>query len=158
MQTPSLLLLLGAIITGAVVPFQAGGNAAMGRALGHPLWGSVVSLCVSLICIAPILAVARVKAPALGQLAHTPPWVWIGGMVGLLYITGALMLMPRLGAAGFIVAALAGQMLASVLIDHFGLVGLAARPVDIHRLAGLALVMAGLLVMQGQALWSRAAT
>ena len=83
MQTPSLLLLLGAIITGAVVPFQAGANAAMGRALGHPLWGSVVSLCVSLICIAPILAVARVKAPALGQLAHTPPWVWIGGMVGL---------------------------------------------------------------------------
>ena len=53
MQTNSLFLILAAIVSGAVVPFQAGPNAILGRTLGHPLWGTLISLCVSLACILP---------------------------------------------------------------------------------------------------------
>ena len=151
MQTNALLLILAAVITGAVVPFQAGANAVLGRTLGHPLWGTVVSLCVSFACILPVLALARVEAPTLSSLAHAPRWVWIGGVVGVAYITGALMLVPKLGAAGFITAAIAGQMLASIIIDHWGLVGLPRKPVPLTRLAGLGLIFLGLVVMQLQA-------
>lgn len=56
MNMNPLFLLVAALITGAVVPFQAGANAFMGRSLGHPLWGAAVSLLVSIICIVPIMA------------------------------------------------------------------------------------------------------
>ncbi|EFH12931.1 DMT family transporter [Pseudoroseomonas cervicalis] len=144
----ALPLILAAIATGAVVPFQAGANALLGRTLGHPLWGSCVSLCVSLACLLPLMALARVEAPALSQLAQAPRWIWIGGLAGVVYVTGALLLAPRLGAAGFIAAAIAGQMLASVLVDQWGLVGLPQKPVSLPRLAGLGLILLGLLVMQ----------
>ncbi|QXC52867.1 DMT family transporter (plasmid) [Agrobacterium salinitolerans] len=152
MQTNALFLILAAVISGAVVPFQAGANAALGRTLGHPLWGTLVSLCVSFACIVPVMVLAKVQAPTLSYLAQAPRWIWIGGVVGVVYITGALMLAPKLGAAGFIMAAIAGQMLASIVIDQWGLVGLPQKPVSWSRLAGLGLIILGLLVMQLQAL------
>ncbi|OCW59599.1 DMT family transporter [Hoeflea olei] len=152
MQTNALFLILAAIVTGAVVPFQAGANAALGRTLGHPLWGTLVSLCVSFACIVPVMLLAKVQAPTLSNLAQAPRWIWIGGVVGVVYITGALMLAPKLGAAGFIIAVIAGQMLASILIDQWGLVGLPQKSVSWSRLAGLGLIFLGLIVMQLQAL------
>lgn len=152
MQTNALLLIIAAIITGAVVPFQAGANAALGRTLGHPLWGTLISLCVSFACIVPVMLLAKVQAPTLANLAQAPRWIWIGGVVGVVYITGALMLAPKLGAAGFIMAVIAGQMLASMIIDQWGLVGLPQKPVSWSRLAGLGLIVLGLVVMQMQAL------
>ncbi|WP_372001187.1 DMT family transporter [Tistrella mobilis] len=151
MHTSSLLLTLAAVVSGAVVPFQAGANAALGRTLGHPLWGTAISLCVSFACILPVMLLARVEMPALSNLAQAPRWIWIGGIVGVVYITGALVLAPKLGAAGFITAAIAGQMLASVVIDHWGLVGLPQKPVSLPRFAGLGLIILGLIVMQLQA-------
>lgn len=152
MQTNALLLIIAAIITGAVVPFQAGANAALGRTLGHPLWGTLISLCVSFACIVPVMLLAKVQAPTLANLSQAPRWIWIGGVVGVVYITGALMLAPKLGAAGFIMAVIAGQMLASMIIDQWGLVGLPQKPVSWSRLAGLGLIVLGLVVMQLQAL------
>lgn len=151
MQTSALFLTLAAIITGAVVPFQAGANAALGRTLGHPLWGTLLSLCVSFACIVPVMLLAKVQAPTLSNLAQMPRWIWIGGVVGVVYITGALMLAPKLGAAGFIMAVVTGQMLASIIIDQLGLVGLPQKPVSWSRLAGLGLIFLGLIVMQQQA-------
>lgn len=152
MQTNALFLILAAIITGAVVPFQAGANAALGRTLGHPLWGTLVSLCISFACVVPVMLLAKVQAPSLSNLAHAPRWVWIGGVVGVVYITGALTLAPKLGAAGFIMAVIAGQMLASIVIDQWGLVGLPQKPVSWSRLGGLGLIFLGLAVMQLQTL------
>ncbi len=158
MNSQTYPLILAAIITGAVVPFQAGANAMMGRTLGHPLWGSVVSLLVSIICILPILAMARVEAPTLSNLAQAPKWVWLGGIVGLVYVTGALLLAPRLGAAGFIAAVIFGQMLASVVIDQWGLVGLPQRELSVSRIGGLGIIFVGLLVMQMQSLLPKPAS
>lgn len=158
MQLTSLLLVLAAVVTGAAVPFQAGANAVLGRTLGHPLWATAVSLCVSLACIVPVMLLARVEAPVLSGLSQAPRWVWIGGIVGVVYVTGALTLAPRLGAAGFIAAAIAGQMLASILIDQWGLIGFPPRPVSLSRLLGLGLILLGLLVMQLPALAPRAAS
>lgn len=58
------------------------------------------------------------------------------------------MLTPRLGAAGFIVCVIAGQVLSSLLIDQWGLMGLAQRPVNSLRLAGVGLIVVGMLVVQ----------
>jgi|UPI000322D995 transporter family-2 protein len=145
---PLLVLSCLALVSGALVPLQGGANAALGRALGHPLWAAVASLLVSLICILPVLLAMRVPVPDLGTALAQPSWIWIGGLVGIVYVTGAILLMPTMGAAGFMIAVVAGQLLTSLLIDRFGLMGLAGKPLDLWRVLGAATVMGGVLVFQ----------
>jgi transporter family-2 protein len=113
----------------------------------------MVSLAVSVICVVPVMMASGVSAPTIANLAAQPKWIWIGGVAGAIYITAALLLAPKLGAAGFMTAVIAGQILASMAIDYFGIVGFAARPISAPRLIGALLVVAGVLVMQGPDLW-----
>lgn len=145
---PTLILFLMALISGALVPFQGGANAALGRALGHPLWAAVASLIVSLTCILPALIALRVPMPDLGTAVSQPKWIWIGGLVGVIYVTAAIFLMPTMGAAGFMIAVIAGQLIGALLIDRLGLMGLAPKPIDLWRVLGAGLVLGGALLFQ----------
>lgn len=148
-----LVFVIAALVSGALVPFQAGANAALGRALGHPLWATIVSLAVSAVCVIPVMIALRVSMPTVANLAAQPKWVWIGGVTGVIYITAALLLAPKLGAASFMTAVIAGQILASMAIDYFGVVGFAAKPITASRLIGALLVVAGVLAIQAPSLW-----
>lgn len=146
---PAVVLLpLVALLAGAAVPFQAGSNAALGRLLGHPLWAALVSLSVSVLLVLPALWLMRAPWPQPGALASAPWWAWFGGVAGVAYITAALILTPKLGAAGFIVCVIAGQVLSSLAIDQWGLMGLPERPVNLARLLGVGLIVVGMLVVQ----------
>lgn len=148
----SFSLLVSALLAGAAVPFQAGANAMLGRLLGHPLWATLVSLGVSAFLIVPVMIVFKVPVPSVKMAIGGPWWIWIGGAAGVAYITAALLLAPKLGAASFIVAVIAGQMAASMVIDHFALMSFVHRPITAARFAGFALIIAGLAVTQ----WSSA--
>lgn len=142
------LLAIAAVVAGALVPLQAGSNATLGRALGHPLWATAASLSVSLIVLLPVLLVMRAPAPAIGQATSLPLWAWFGGIAGVIYITAALILTPQLGATRFIVCVIAGQVISSLLIDHFGLMGLPVKEANMGRIAGVLVILAGMLMVQ----------
>jgi len=140
-------LALAALLAGALVPLQAGSNAALGQALGHPLWASVVSLLLSMLVVLPVLLALRASAPDLSAALHAPWWAWTGGVAGIVYITAALLLVPRMGAASFMVCVIAGQMLVSVLMDHFGLMRLPVKEINAGRMVGMALMVVGMLLV-----------
>ncbi len=148
MPGSSLFSMLIALLAGSAVPFQAASNAVLGKILGHPLWATLVSLAVSAALVVPTLWLMRAPAPLTAQLAHAPWWVWTGGVGGVIYISAALILTPRMGAASFIVCVVAGQMLSSMLIDHYGLMGLTPRPVHAGRILGVLLILAGMGLVQ----------
>jgi len=137
-----------ALMAGAVLPFQAASNANMGRALGHPLWGALVSLGVSTLVILPTLLLIRAPSPNIGQAIQGPWWLWIGGLLGAIYVGAAATLTPRLGAGGFLACVVAGQMVAALLVDHFGLMGLTPKPVNLARIAGVLLILGGVWLVQ----------
>nr|WP_200140205.1 MULTISPECIES: DMT family transporter [unclassified Pseudomonas] len=145
----STAMLVGAALAaGAVVPFQAAANASLGRAIGHPLWATVASLIISLIAIAPVLLAMRTPAPQLSAVSSLPVWAWIGGIAGVIYITAALLLSPRMGTTSFMACVIGGQLLTSIIIDHFGLMGMPTRQVTLFRVLGVALIFAGVLLVQ----------
>lgn len=150
-------LLLLAVIAGAVVPFQSAINANLGRGLGHPLWATLASLLVSIIVLLPVIIALRLPLPSLDFITRAPLWMWAGGAFGVCFISLALMLLPRLGASGFIALAMAGQILASLLLDHFGLFGLAQRPMTTPRALGALLLVAAVVLIQFSATPVRAA-
>jgi len=137
-----------ALIAGAMVPFQAGSNAMLGRTLGHPLWATLASLCISLIAIVPVIIALKIPVPKVTAAIHAPLWAWFGGLAGVIFITTALVLVPRLGTMSFVACVIAGQMLAALWIDHTGLMGLAVKEVNPGRIAGVLLIFVGVIIIQ----------
>lgn len=143
----TLLTLLAALAAGAVVPLQGGANAALGRALGHPLLATLTSLSVSILALIPLLLALRVPFPAFGAALAGPWWLWTGGLAGVFYLTAALTLSPVMGTSMFIAAVIAGQMVLSLAMDHYGWMGFPVRPVSGLRLLAVGLVIAGVAVL-----------
>jgi bacterial/archaeal transporter family-2 protein len=147
----SAFALVMAAVAGACLATQAGVNAQLGRYLGHPLWATFVSFAVGTLLIVPLLALWNVSAPSLADAAAKAPWwVWTGGAIGVFFVTAALVLAPQTGMAAFLSAMIAGQLIASLVLDHYGLIGLPVRPVTLYRALGTALIVVGVLVTQLQ--------
>ena len=140
--------LLVCLVAGALLPLQAGVNAQLARWVGHPVNASLVSFAVGTLALLAYSAATRPELPAAGALAAAPWWAWAGGLFGAVFVTAAAAFAPRLGAATFISITIAGQMFVSILLDHFGLVGFAARPATAPRLVGALLLVAGVLLIR----------
>ncbi|MBP6346423.1 DMT family transporter [Neisseriaceae bacterium CLB008] len=142
----TVLLISVALFAGAVVPFQAASNATLGRVVGHPLLATFISLSVSLVLTLIALVALKVSLPSLSTLSQVPSWAWLGGVAGVIYLSVALILTPKLGVLSFMMAVMAGQLMAAMLLDHFGLMGLNVKPVTLWRLVGLVLVFIGMFL------------
>jgi transporter family-2 protein len=90
----------------------------------------------------------RLPLPSLAFISKAPLWMWTGGAFGVCFISLALMLLPKLGASGFIALALAGQVVASLVLDHFGWFGLVEREMTLPRMVGAILLVAGVVLIQ----------
>ncbi|MHA3737599.1 DMT family transporter [Pseudomonas sp. Eth.TT006] len=141
-------LLLLAAFAGAVVPFQSAINSNLARGLGHPLWATLASLVVSVLVLLPVILALRLPLPSLGIISKAPLWMWAGGAFGVCFVALAVMLLPRLGASGFVALALAGQVIASMLLDHFGWFGLVEKPLTVSRVLGALLLIGGVVLIQ----------
>jgi transporter family-2 protein len=144
-----LFLLLLAVLAGAVLPVQAGINAQLRVTLGNPLAAALVSFLIGTAALGLIQLGARIPLPPLAVLERAPWWHWTGGLLGAVYVGMTIVLAPRLGAATLIAAVVAGQMVTSLLLDHYALVGFAAHPLSLQRILGAALVIGGVALVRG---------
>jgi transporter family-2 protein len=132
---------LAVVAAGGLVGLQAPVNAGLGRGIGA-FPAAAVSFVVGLAALLVIVAVLG----QLGNMAKAPsqPWYYLlGGLMGAVYVTTALVTVKTLGAGGITAATIAGQLGASLLIDRLGVFGLAERPITPGRLLGVALLAAG---------------
>jgi bacterial/archaeal transporter family-2 protein len=141
-------LILLAIVIGLFLPLQSGINAQLRTAVGDPVVAALISFAVGSAALLAASLALRVPLPAAGLGDRTVWWHWTGGLLGAFYIFAAVVLAPRLGAAALIAAIVAGQMLGSLVLDHYGLVGYAQHAVNLPRVAGAVLVIAGVLLIQ----------
>jgi bacterial/archaeal transporter family-2 protein len=137
-----------AALAGVSIVVQQALNANLRTALNSATWSGLMSYLVGLVCMALLAVASRDPVPSASVAARIPWWAWSGGLFGALFIGLAVLLVPQLGAAAFIALLVAGQMLASVAADHFGLLGLAQRPVDLPRLLGVMLLMGGVVLIR----------
>lgn len=135
-----MLNFLLALLAGAALPVQTGVNSTLRAAVGHPLWATIISFGVGALTVGVLLLVLRVPVPL-----HLPPlgWKWLGGSLGVVYVCLSLMLAPRLGSTALVATVLAGQLVASLVLDHFGWLGFPQHLVSLPRLLGAVLLGAG---------------
>ena len=147
MTSATLLLLAIAVGVGAAVPLQSALNAQMASALGHPLYGALANTSVATLTLVALIVAFRLPAPTLHTAAAGPWWLWSGGLIGAAFVFGGLHVAPRIGAAVFAVGTIFGTMVASLLIDHVGLLGFPLRPMSLLRVAGAGCVLLGMLLL-----------
>ena len=140
--------LLFALLAGAMLPFQFGINAQLATWLDSPLRATLVSFAVGTLALLAVMLAAYRNWPSTEKIGGAPWWVWIGGFLGAFYVLGSVVTAPKLGAATLVAMILAGQAVASLLVDHFGWVGFEENPVTPGRLGGMALVAVGVALVR----------
>lgn len=143
-----LLLLPLAFIGGVAVPTQFAVNSQLKNVVGGTFSAAAVSFIVGAVALSLGAVVVSRTLPQLGEMAGAPWWVWTGGLLGAFYVLCSILLTPVLGAAATVGFFLAGQLAASVAIDHFGLLGAAANEITLPRILGLLLMLAGVFLIQ----------
>jgi bacterial/archaeal transporter family-2 protein len=144
----ALVYLLLAVGAGSLIPIQAGINASLRTALEHPLLAAITNFMVGLTLLTTFAVATRVPLPTAAQITRAPWWCWIGGSMGAVLVLSGVLLSHRLGAATFVACIILGQLLASVLLDHFALVGFPQHSMNFPRVLGLLLLMAGVYVLR----------
>jgi bacterial/archaeal transporter family-2 protein len=137
-----------AAVAGALTPVQSGANGTLGKILGNPYAPVLISLCVSTAFALVIALAARGLSfldPA--RVADVPWWAWTGGLCGTILVFSQPIAAPALGAAVYIGIVVTASVTASVAIDHFGLLGFAQHPAGLIRIAGAALMIAGVYLI-----------
>ena len=143
-----VFLLVLALIAGAFLPLQAGINAHLRLYAGHPVIAAFISFAVGTLALLVAAFATRISWPVLSDFADAPWWVWTGGALGAIYVFLAVVLANRLGASVLIAFIVAGQMIASIIVDHYGLVGFPRHPVNVWRIAGAILLLSGVVLIR----------
>ena len=142
------LLGLFVVVIGAGLSLQPLLNARIGAALGHPVYAAMFSVVVSTLSLLVLSLVLRLGVPNLRGLAALPGWMMTGGVIGAFVVLAALSATPRLGAAATVALFIAGQLAMSLVLDHYGLLGVPERPLDLTRIVGVLCLVAGVVLIR----------
>ena len=135
-----------AVFGGALAGMQAPVNSRLGKTVGN-VQAATFSFLVGTVALLVIAALVDGGLGELGKVGRAPWWALIGGLLGAVYVTAALVAVRTLGASGVTVAIVAGQLTIAVAIDRFGLFGLAKQQIGASRFAGLLLLLAGVVLV-----------
>jgi len=138
--------LLVVLLAGVGLAVQAPTNAALARAGGSVTLAALVSFLLGTGVLAAAWLLIDRTPPA--ALKGAPGWAWAGGLYGAGFVAAMAYATPRLGLAATLTLAVASQLATALALDHFGLLGLRAAPVSGTRVAGVVLVLAGVLLVR----------
>jgi bacterial/archaeal transporter family-2 protein len=133
-------------IAGLLVGMQPPVNARLGREIGG-LQAAAFSFVVGTVALVLIAAVSDRGLGTFGQVGRVPWWALVGGLLGAVYVTVAILTVRTLGVSSLTAIVISGQLFAAVVIDRFGLLGIARQPIGAIRIVGLAFLVVGVMLV-----------
>lgn len=140
--------ILLALAAGAMMPTQAATNNKMAVVVGSPILSAFISFVVGTIALFAYVLVSGAPMANLAAAKDAPAIAWVGGLLGAFFVTAAVTLVPRLGVAMTFSLIIAGQMIVTLLIDHYGLLGVPVKEISFARIAGIVLIAAGVVLIR----------
>jgi bacterial/archaeal transporter family-2 protein len=140
------LAVLLAAAAGGLVGMQAPVNSRLGKSVGS-FEAATFSFLVGTAALVLILLIARGGIGGFGQIGRVPWWGLVGGLLGAVYVSVALVAVRTLGASGLTAVVIGGQLAISVAIDRFGLLGVAKQSIGAERILGLVLLAVGVVLV-----------
>ncbi|MCZ9306085.1 DMT family transporter [Corynebacterium sp. c8Ua_181] len=142
-----MLWILFGIIAGLVLPVQTLVNTRLRAATGTPFSSSLISFAVGTVTLLVIATAVTGGKFGISQALGEPLWIWFGGLLGVVALTGNILLFPHLGAVQTVVLPIAGQIMMGVVIDHFGFFDSPASSLTIVRAVGALVTLGGVIAI-----------
>jgi transporter family-2 protein len=142
---PYVNILVG-LGVGALVVIQGGMNSRVTMALGGTMPATLVNFIIGALFLLAVMLVTG-HLTSLQGISQTPRWTLLAGVAGVLLVMGTAFLIPRIGAAHTIALLVVGQALTSLLIDHYGLLGMPVIQISTLRIIGCALLAFGAVLV-----------
>jgi len=136
-----------ALISGAFLPIQAGLNTRLGKAVESPVHASLISFIVGAFAVLLYSTLTK-QHVAWAGLRMAPAYVWVGGLLGAFYVTSIILAFPRIGPALTFGIVVAGQMIMSILLDHFNILVAQQHSVNVWKLLGIVLIVTGVVIIR----------
>ena len=130
------------------MPTQAAVNNKLATYLSHPALAAFISFATGTLSLIAYILIAGIPVRQL-VASKDAPWIaWTGGLMGAVYVVAVINLVPRLGVALTFSILIAGNLVITLLLDHFGFLGVPVKPINLPRLLGVLLVMLGVVLVQ----------
>lgn len=136
------------ILAGVAVAFQTGVNSELRTDTNNPVLTALISFFVGTVALIVLYFLFFKQAPTFPTGFTFSWWKFTGGLLGVVYVTAVVIAAPRIGAANALAFIVAGQFTAAMIIDHFGWMNLPIKSISLYRVAGIALLLAGVYLIQ----------
>ncbi len=133
---------------GACIAVQATANSNTGLKLASPAWATFFSICGTMLTAIVAMLILRPAWPTSEMFQSTRWWNWIGGPLGVLFVLAGATLVKDLGAATYLALVVGGQLLGSLLLDHFAVMGLPESPLSWGKVIGALMVVSGVVCIK----------
>jgi transporter family-2 protein len=143
--TRGLAVLLAAA-AGIFVGLQAPVNSRLGKEIGS-LQAATVSFTVGLLALILVASLSSGGISGVTNAGRAPWWALIGGVLGAFYVTVALVTVRTLGLSALTAIVVSGQLAIAVVVDRFGLLGIAKQHIGAPRIIGLVLLLVGAVLV-----------
>ncbi len=143
-----IVVSLMVIIAGALLPTQAGINFKLSQAVNDNILAALISFLVGTAGLALYYALFHLKPFSVQAVYSSPWWIWLGGLCGAFYVATTIIAAPKLGATVMFTFFLTGQMVASLFLDHYGLIGFPVKEISEWRILGIVMVVSGALIIR----------
>ncbi len=137
-----------AILAGMMMPTQAAINNKLAGHVDSPVLAAFISFAVGTVALFLYILATGVPLSNLANSANAPWIAWLGGILGAFFVASAVILVPKIGVALTFSLIIAGQMLITLVIDHFGWLGVPERPVSVLRVVGAAMITVGVVLIR----------
>jgi transporter family-2 protein len=142
------IFLLLTLLAGMALPLQGAINSRLASFMQNPFLSALVSFSIGTLALLIFVLLTRIPLHQIGGAREAPMITWVGGLLGAFFITTTLLMVPKLGVALTFSLVILGQMIITLPIDHFGLLGVAARTITWPRIIGVLLVIAGTILVR----------
>ncbi len=130
------------------MPTQATVNSKLAGFVGSPISAAFISFAVGTVALFVYMILTGVPLSNMAAAKDAPLVVWIGGFLGAFFVSVMATVVPRIGVALAFSLAIGGQMLVTLLIDHFGWLGVPEKPINLTRVLGAALITVGVILIR----------
>jgi bacterial/archaeal transporter family-2 protein len=137
-----------ALLAGMAMPTQATVNSKLAGYVGSPISAAFISFVVGTVVLFVYMLLTGVPLSSLASSKDAPLIAWIGGFLGAFFVSVMATVVPRIGVALAFSLAIGGQMLVTLLIDHFGWLGVPEKPINLWRVLGAALITIGVILIR----------
>ena len=148
MSTNVYFYFLLALAAGAMMPTQAAINNRLAGYVQSPVSAAFISFLIGTLGLFVYMLATGTPIGSLVNIKDAPPIAWLGGLLGAFFVTSTVILAPRIGVAMTFSLIVAGQMLITLVLDHFGFLGLPVKEISLARVGGILLITAGVVIIR----------